>query len=210
MPRPKIAPKVPKKSTTKSPKSFAAFTFIPREEQAKQLGFKVVPTGTYDVELKGAYYHKSSQKGTKGLRWHVEVVNAEDSEHDGARPWHWTGLGSSFMAEALMAFIPPATWEEMVGQELNLDAIEESGEDGWDFLEPFVGNVASARISLDKREDGTESNSVKGFVLPDNEDEEEEEEDEDEDEDEEEEEDSDEEDEQEEDEEAPTTRARAK
>ena len=207
MPRPKIAPK----SSTKkgSPKSFTAFTFLPREEQAKQLGFKVVPTGVYDVELKGAYYHKSSQKGTKGLRWHLEVVNAEDPEHDGARPWHWTGLGSSFMAEALMAFIPPAAWEEMVGQELNLDAIEESGEGGWDFLEPFVGNVASARISLDKREDGTESNSVKGFVLPDNEDEEEEDEEEDEDEDEEEEEDSDEED-SEDSEEAPTTRARAK
>ena len=43
--------------------------------------------------------------------------------------------------------------------------------------------MASARISLDKRDDGTESNSIKGFVLPDNEDTEDEDEEDEEEED---------------------------
>ena len=155
------APVVKKKK--KKVSKFPGMTFLPREDHVKELGFKTVPTGDYEVELLEApIYHESSEKKTPGIRWPLGVVNAEDDEHNGARPWHWTALGSNFMWNVILAFVSPDDWGELEGVEIDIDEIK-SGD--WELINECVGNTTEVEITLEVR-DGKESNNIKSFVLP--------------------------------------------
>lgn len=151
-----------------------AITFGNYEEEVSKTDFKRVPTGKYELILKGWKYGKTKLEKHK-IDWEFETVNCDEEDQNGVKIFHTTLWNNPMMFGVITALVGAEGWEDVEGAELDPESVVDGTNE---LLNGLIDESAIANVRLvpeDKKNGYPEKNDIRGWIVEDEDDEDEDE-----------------------------------
>lgn len=113
--------------------------------------------GVYEIVLKKWEPKTSKEKNTPGVNWVFGIQNAENPEDNGFPLYHWTGWGTRFFRQVVIAVAGPAITNAKLSS-------EEVMSGSCEFLDSLVGATVNVELSARKYQ-GEDRIQISKFIM---------------------------------------------